>query len=433
MPARRQSQTLFFVLWLALSAPLTLSAAEDWQEITTTRLPSPVNPVIKPAITPTDENAAAPETDSEIISPREIAQINGAFGIEFDQPLDPGITRGLPDWQAPPPLPAGLVYTHPSSTFLMSAVQVQPVALPVLLAGAEHQYRSYVDFNNKPVWVVAQIRRDMPEVIAILTRKYGEPTLLDNAQRQFSDGENIIRVSQKEQTGTLEYIHISGMEAYLQQRNMSLRDKYTATPRSGLTPEEAQIMSFADQFAVISRQEGPAFGLSFGRRVNFRATPGEAVAFVPPRPLRGLGDGDYSIVVSPKLLPMIASLKIKGTAVALSSQKKLLDDALRVIFGRFLKHTSQHSVISVQGMSMSVLQRGGVLTLSVHDSAESRRVHNAERLQTHLIAEKAVADRTLQLAREAEAKALAVAELARLAELEARRLEMAARRAEQGF
>jgi uncharacterized protein YqfA (UPF0365 family) len=82
---------------------------------------------------------------------------------------------------------------------------------------------------------------------------------------------------------------------------------------------------------------------------------------------------------------------------------------------------------------MSVLQRGGVLTLSVHDSAESRRVHNAERLQTHLSAEKAVADRTLQLAREAEAKALAVAELARLAELEARRLEMAARRAEQGF
>ena len=429
------------VLALALSGPLLLFAAEDWQEITTTRLPSPVTPIVDSVATTSvttiveaeDVNATAAEAGLDEMALSSVAQINGAFGIVFDEPLDARIIKGLASWQAPPPLPAGQIYNHPGRAFSMSVVQVQPVELPELLSEAEHQYSSFVDFDNKPVWVIAQIIRDMPDVLAILTRKYGEPTLSDNTQWQFSDGKNIIRVNQDEQVGTLEYIHIAGLAAYLRLRNMSLRDKFTATPRPGLSPDESRILALADQVAIISSQQAPAFGLPFGRRVNFRATPGKPVAFIPPRPLQGLDDGHYTIVVSPKLLPMVASLTLTGSAAELAGQKQLLDEALLVVFGRFLKHSSQHSVISTQGLSMSVLLRGGVLTLSVHDATESRRVRNAERVQQHIVAENAATARKLQAALDAEAMALTAAENARLAELEAQRLQMEARRAEQGF
>lgn len=443
------------VLPLALCWPLLSFAEEDWQEITTTRLPPVVTPVdATPAATestglplvdagaetdaaqaPLDPDAtAAPDALDDTTLPGN-AMIIGAFGMAFDLPLDPQLIKGSPEWLAPPPLPAGQNYKLSIATkpFLISAVQVQPAVLPKLLAEAKHEYRCYVDFDDKPLWIVAQISRDMTQIVAILTRRYGEPTPLDNGQQQFGEGEKIIRVSQVDEAGTLEYIHVSGLAAYLEQRNMTLRDKFTAVPRPGLTPAEAQILALADQIAVISRKQDPAFGLPFGRRVNFRATPGEAVPFVPPRPLQGLGDGDYSIVVSPRLLPMVASLKIKGSEAILMNQKQLLDEALLVVFGRFLKHSSKHSVISVQGMSMSVLQRGDLLTLSVHDATESGRVHNAERVEKHVAAEQAATDRKLQAALDAEAKALVDAENARLAMLEAQRLERQARRAEEGF
>jgi hypothetical protein len=443
------------VLPLALCWPLLSFAEEDWQEITTTRLPPVVTPVEPtPAATeptglplvdagaktdaaqaPLDPDATtAPDLLDDTTLPGN-AQITGAFGIAFDLPLDRQLIKGPPEWLAPPPLPAGQIYKPSIATkpLLISAVQVQPAVLPTLLAEAKHEYRCYVDFDDKPLWIVAQISRDMTEIVAILTRRYGEPTPLDNGQQQFGESEKIIRVSQVDEAGTLEYIHVSGLAAYLEQRNMTLREKFTAVPRLGLNPEEAKILALADQIDVISRKEDPAFGLPFGRRVNFRATPGEAVPFVPPRPLLGLGDGDYSIVVSPRLMPMVASLKIKGSKAVLMNQKQLLDEALLVVFGRFLKHSSRHSVISVQGLSMSVLQRGDLLTLSVHDATESRRVRNAERVQQHLVAEQAAADRKLQAALDAEAKALVDAENARLAILQAQRLEREARRAEEGF
>jgi hypothetical protein len=431
---------------LALCLPLLSFAEENWQEITTARLPPVVTPVdATPAATePTDlplVDAAQAPLDADATTAPDVlddttlpgnALITGAFGMAFDLPLDPKLIQGPPEWLVPPPLPAGQIYKPSIATkpFLISAVQVQPAVLPKLLAKAKHAYRCYVDFDDKPLWIVAQISRDMTE---ILTRRYGEPTPLENGQQQFGESEKIIRVSQVDEAGTLEYIHVSGLAAYLEQRNMALRDKFTAVPRPGLTPDEAQILALAEQIAVISRQEDPAFGLPFGRRVNFRANPGEAVPFVPPRPLQGLADGDYSIVVSPKLLPMVASLKIKGSKALLMNQKQLLDEALLVVFGRFLKHSSRHSVISVQGLSMSVLQRGDLLTLSVHDATESRRVHNAERIQEHVVAEQAAADRKRQAALDAEAKALVDAENARLAILRAQRLEREARRAEEGF
>jgi hypothetical protein len=443
------------VLPLALCWPLLSFAEEDWQEITTSRLPSVVKPVdATPAATePTglplvdadaesdtaqaslDPDAAMASDVFEDTSLMGNALITGAFGMAFDLPLDPQLIQGSPKWLAPPPLPAGQIYkpSIANKPFLISAVQVQPAVLPTLLAEAKHEYRCYVDFDDKPFWIVAQINRDMTEIVAILTRRYGEPTALDNGQQQFGESEKIIRVSQVDEAGTLEYIHVSGLAAYLKQRNKTLRDKFTAVPRSGLTPDEVQILALTDQIAVISRKEDPAFGLPFGRRVNFRATPGEAVPFVPPRPLQGLGDGDYSIVVSPKLLPMVASLKIKGSKALLMNQKQLIDEALLVVFGRFLKHSSIHSVISVQGLSISVLQRGELLTLSVHDATESRRVHHAERIQEHLAAEKVAAARKRQAALDAEAKALMDAENARLAILQAQRLERDARRAEEGF
>jgi hypothetical protein len=434
---------------LALCLPLLSFAEENWQEITTARLPPVVTPVdATPAATePTDlplVDAAQAPLDADATTAPDVlddttlpgnALITGAFGMAFDLPLDPKLIQGPPEWLVPPPLPAGQIYKPSIATkpFLISAVQVQPAVLPKLLAKAKHAYRCYVDFDDKPLWIVAQISRDMTEIVAILTRRYGEPTPLENGQQQFGESEKIIRVSQVDEAGTLEYIHVSGLAAYLEQRNMALRDKFTAVPRPGLTPDEAQILALAEQIAVISRQEDPAFGLPFGRRVNFRANPGEAVPFVPPRPLQGLADGDYSIVVSPKLLPMVASLKIKGSKALLMNQKQLLDEALLVVFGRFLKHSSRHSVISVQGLSMSVLQRGDLLTLSVHDATESRRVHNAERIQEHVVAEQAAADRKRQAALDAEAKALVDAENARLAILRAQRLEREARRAEEGF
>jgi hypothetical protein len=440
---------------LALCWPLLSFAEEDWQEITTMRLPPVATPVdATPAATestglPLVDAGAETDTDQAPLDPDATttpdvlddttlpgnALITGAFGMAFDLPLDPQLILGPPEWLAPPPLPAGQIYKPSIATkpFLISAVQVQPAVLPKLLAEAKHEYRCYVDFDDKPLWIVAQISRDMTEIVAILTRRYGEPTPLDNGQQKFGESEKIIRVSQVDETGTLEYIHVSGLAAYLKQRNMTLRDKFTDVPRPGLTPDEAQILALAGQIAVISRKEDPAFGLPFGRRVNFRATPGEAVPFIPPRPLQGLGDGDYSIVVSPKLLPVVASLKIKGSKALLMNQKQLLDEALLVVFGRFLKHSNRHSVISVQGLSISVLQRGDLLTLSVHDATESRRVHDAERIQKHVAAEQAEADRKRQAALDAEAKALVEAENAQLAIRQAQRLEREARRAEEGF
>lgn len=421
------------------------AATEDWQELRAPRL-APVQPAAAEAKVATGipVGTAVPVADDALVTAAEDsvttayapveALIEGAFGITFGQVLEMSIVAGEPVWINAPTLPAGFSYAGEIKPLAMLAYAVAPPQLPVLLTAGAHTYECYVDATRQPFWVRAGIVGQMAEILAILTRKYGAPEVLADGRQRFDGGANFILASTVDNaTGTLDYVFAAGLKAYLGAHNKSLRHLHRDADRSQLTPGEQQVIGLADQFTRIRKKDKPAFGLPFSQRVGFRASPGEAVAFEPPLPIEGLGPGDYSVTVSSRLWPTSTSFSQVGSGAKLAETKALIDQALLLAFGGFLKQTSKHSVISLQGVSISVLIRDGRLTLSVHDSLEIARAlyeRKAAEKVVALAAAEAERQRQAAEAREEELRLAAVAlEEERLAEAERLRLlEM-----EQGF
>ncbi len=343
------------------------AAGEEWQEISgdQRRLKKPMVP--PPAIAPEDDIV-----ESGIYVAGE-GEITGAFGILFDEklPLDSIITDL--GWQNLSKLPAGLSYRGTVKPFNLPTCTIKPPAIPSVLRSKNVEYQVFLDFDDKPIWIVARMVPEIDKVILLLRRKYGEPVFQTETDMKFIKGSNQIRVSKQGSVGEINYLAFDSFNEYLEIRNRHLRKKYANPDRHLLNPEEMRIMVLTDEFMKLRQNLNRGFGINFDKRVGFLARPDQLVTFTPPEPMRGFEDGTYKIMVNPDLKPVSLRIEVEGTRPALTKQKWIVDHALDIAFGGFLKHTERHTVLSLQGNSISVLVRKDKLILSVIDSSENNK------------------------------------------------------------
>ena len=91
------------------------------------------------------------------------------------------------------------------------------------------------------------------------------------------------------------------------------------------------LVELAKQLETFRQGEGQAFGMTFGRRVGFRAEPDEFVSFTAPEPM-GFKTGDYKIMVSPDLMPIAVRYELLGKPEKLSQTKDKLELAMELAF-----------------------------------------------------------------------------------------------------
>ncbi|MCB1644193.1 MAG: hypothetical protein KDI36_02005 [Pseudomonadales bacterium] len=355
---------------LVLSAPFIAihTEAGEWEEIPETeyRIRAPVA-----------DKSTAQHLPPDVYQ-RGDGEITGAFGFEFGQLPDPAFITGRPGWIEPGELPEDFTYFGFEKPLKMNALQLVPPLVPVLFKGMTVSYRCFTDFHGYPVWIEAQTSHKLPDLVEILSRKYGKPTIQAPDILTFTDGTDLIRLDAGKGKTLLSYFDTEGLGNYLKARNLSLRRKYEGE-RGALTPSEQEILALADQLTNLRKNIDAGFGIPFKQRIHFRAKPDQYVPFDPPQPIKGLGAAVYKIMVSPDLIPIMIRMEIYGKEPYLQSRKVLLDQALDLAFGGFLKNSAMHTVVSLQGNSISVLIRGETLSLTLLDGYENKLANERSR------------------------------------------------------
>ncbi|MBV1877369.1 MAG: hypothetical protein KUG79_06980 [Pseudomonadales bacterium] len=298
--------------------------------------------------------------------------LTGAFGIDFDLPLKAQYIKKHLGWVKVKKLPSKLVYFGTVKPFDLKSYLISPPIIPPLLREQNVEYQVYVDFAEKPLWIIARYIPNMDKVIDILTRKYGALGDLTSRKILFALGNRQIHIDRGGSRGTLTYLDMANFKQYLTIRNLKIRRKYNELERKYLNPRERLIMDLADQMVALRQDMKHAMGITFGQRVGFRASPDQYSLYNPAKPFTGMGKGTYRIMVNPKLIPISVHFELTGNEADLLNSKQLLDHALEIAFGGFLKRTPKHSVLSLQGNSIAVLIRKGRMRLTVVDSAENK-------------------------------------------------------------
>jgi len=170
--------------------------------------------------------------------------------------------------------------------------------------------------------------------------------------------------------------------------------------------------------------------LPFGKRIGFRATPEEFVAFDDAIPLTGFNSGKYRIMVSPDLMPIALRYEFSGDDAKLEEIKQELEFAMELAFAGFIKQTPKHTVLTFKHQAYSLLIRNGKFQFTVHDREENAALNKRNKLARIAAAE---AEKARIIAAEEAEKARIIAaaeaekERKRLEELERQRAAIAAR------
>ena len=363
---------------LLLAAWASIVYAQEWEEIPATelRLKNEIPVEVKPE----------PEPEpSELQDPSFYQQgegtISGAFGILFGTPLESNIISSRPGWHQPPNLPSQFAYYGVVKPFTMEVFGLKPPNVPAVLRDKKASFKAYTNYRNHPIWISASVKGKLEKIVPLLTRKYGEPETdliegIDSGYTYYNDGINRIRVSSKNQV--IDYFDIPAFTDYMKQRNKSLRKKFLDEDRSRLTQYEQSLMRIADQIAMQGTSLGSAYGVEFGKRVSFLVKPDVPQSFDAPVKFSDLGKGTYSMVVSPDLQPISIRYEVPGSKLELGLYKGLIDHALKLNFGGFLKNSANHSVITVSGKSVSAMIRSGKFSLTFINTKEQKLLRARE-------------------------------------------------------
>lgn len=362
-----------------MTALMNVAIAQEWEKIPTTELrlkkETATNPIVEPA-------QSVPKTADPNFYEQGEGNISGAFGILFRAPLAPRFVKNRPGWLMPPKLPSQLSYFGIIKPFTMEAFILAPPIVPGVLKTKGITFTAYTNFEHHPIWVSASVKDKLDKIIPLLSRKYGDPEvdLIEGTAAgytYYSDGSNLIRVAAK--TETIDYFDIPAFSDYMEQRNKNLRKKFLSDDRTRLTQYEKSLMRIADQIANQGIGLESAYGIKFGDRISFLAKPDSPLPFDAPLRFSDLGKGNYSIVVSPDLQPISIRYEVAGSDMELSLYKGLVDHALKLNFGGFLKNSTNHSVITVSGRSVSAMVRSGKFSLTFIHAKEQRMMRNREK------------------------------------------------------
>jgi len=416
------TKLLSCLLLFVVSATLT---AADWKDVPKGKNRLKSAELQNPARTKDDPEATKPvEVASDDASKKQrqkeldlkdglytsgMGEISGAFGINFGEVLPKSVIVKNLGWKELTSLPNSLSFIVVDRVLDMPTVHIKPPAIPRLLANKNIAYRAFLGFENQPLWLQAKSIPNIKEVKAVLKRKYGEPDSELNQQLVFKRQGKVLYFSHKRSRGTLDYYDLASFQDYLDRRKVGLRSKYEEPTRLRLSETEIKVFTVADQLEVSRKLSGSIFGVEFNKRVGFLANPDEYVTLASAVPFKEYTGGTYKIMVSPDLMPIMLRYEISLSHSEVNKQKAIFDQALELVYGGFLKKTSKHTVITFQGISISVLIRSGKLSFTVLNNAENK-LYNT-RVKVKRIAE-----------REAEA-----ARLKALADIKQKKLDKIAR------
>jgi hypothetical protein len=396
---------LLLISWLLLAS--TTARAAEWQTLKEG----------SHRIEAKQEQAPEPEKPTSVPLPDDHyepgqGEIDGAFGLLFGQPLkEAQIIRPL-GWITPASLPDGLEYRGLVKPLTIEQVLVEPPLQPALLQQQSVSYRALVDFDRLPLLIATSAFSNPAPIIEIIQRKYGEPDEVDGHRSTYIRGDHKLHILSKHaDSASLVYEDLTSFRAYMTERNRSLKRKFRNREFGRLSPDEQDVVELAKQLETFREGDGQAFGLAFGRRVGFRAAPDEFVEFAAPQPMNALPGGDYTIMVSPDLMPIAIRFQKTGSEELLTETKQRIELAMELAFAGFLKQTPHHTVLSFNQHAYSLLIRNGVFNFTIHDRAENNARN--DRVKAAKVAA-------------AEARK----EQERLAELERQRQEIAARQKE---
>jgi len=369
-----------FLVVLLLVVFDQLVHAQEWQEIPDSAVRLEEASAVD---TPKKQITEVPDLEDPSFYKKGEGTISGAFGILFGVPLDKDVVLSHPGWIEPPERPSQFAYYGVVKPFTMDVYLLQPPNIPKLLQAKGTRFRAYTNYRNHPIWISVNVGDNLDKVIPLLSRKYGAPTTdfvegIDSGNSYYSDGQNMIRVSAKQ--AVIDYFDMFAFKDYMAQRNKSLRKKFLDSDRSRLTQYEQSLMRIADQIATQGTSFGSAFGIEFGKRVPFVAQPDSPRTFRAPVPFSDLGNGEHSITVSPDLHPISIRYEVEGSELELSLYKGLVDHALKLNFGGFLKNSANHTVISVGGRSVSAMIRAGKFSLTFIDAKGQRMMREREKI-----------------------------------------------------
>jgi hypothetical protein len=380
---------LLIVLLLTI---LTLSIqAEQWQEVPLgmQRLkPSPESKENSPPSTIPPAEDLEEDTPNKTIPPSAYldsslyplgeGEILGAFGISFTETLDNSLIISELGWRPVEKLPGGLKYKESDLALDFETFHIKPPSTPSLMSSKGITYTVTLDFDGKPLSIQAEGILNIKDIIPVLKRKYGEANTETTSQITFLRGNNALYIEVKRNRASLRYYNIAALGAYIKRREINLIEKYQSASRELITDTERRIFLLADQFLASRKTGGGSFGLSFQNRIGFLAKPDEYIALIGANALKGLTNGQYLVMVSPELMPITMRYEIKAPKSQLSHLKTILDHALLLTYGGFLKKTTHHSVIAFSGIAISVLIRSGKLSLSIVNSAENKLYNKRE-------------------------------------------------------
>lgn len=319
--------------------------------------------------------------------------IESAFGVDFGVPIPANqIARAL-GWLAPPRLPEKPKYAGLILPMTVEAMALAPPLQPSQLVQQKTRYTVWVDFDRHPIAVETSTFGNAASIIEIIARKYGDPDEAEGDHLIYRRGTQALHIYQQPNNQAfLRYEDLETFEAYMYERNLSLKRKFREDRTDRLSPIEKEIVDLARQLETFRRDHGAAFGLPFGKRVGFRAAPDEFVAFDAPKPLSNFDYGRYRVMVSPDLMPIAVRWEVEGDEALLSRTKQVLEFAMELAFAGFLKQTPKHTVLTFKQQAYSLLIRQGKFQFTVHDRQENADRNAREKL-ARLAAANAVEER----------------------------------------
>lgn len=336
--------------------------------------------------------------------------IDSAFGFVFGKPIsEQQIDRDL-GWQQPQDLPQKLRYLGIVKPFTVQQVTLIPPVQPPQLKRQAVTYRAFLNFDQQPIVIETSSFDEAPDVLKVIQRKYGAPDEIDGQHLVYRRGDRQLHVFQKGNSAFLRYEDLALYNAYMNERNRSLKRKFREDRIERLSPEEKRVVTLAYQLEAFRLDNGTAFGLPFGKRVSFRAEPDKFVRFDAPKPLEKFVPGQYKIMVSPDLMPIAVRYELTGEDALLAHTKEQIEHAMELAFAGFQKQTPHHTVVSLNHHAYSLLVRSGKFQFTIHDRQQNRaRVDREKQMKVDQ--------------REAEKERERIAELARQRQLIAARLK----------
>ncbi len=300
------------------------------------------------------------------------ARIDGAFGIRFGQPLEEAAISKVLGWIATV-LPDGWEYTG-LVPYKMDSYLARPTLLPTLLKGIDGQFLVRTNFEGHPIWISATLReltlKQQKEISDVLARMY----IAETSEGAFSDGTNSVQLSHQPNLTRLDYTDRSGLRKYLSRRNVSLDKKLKEPPGDwGVSVTEDQILRVARHFRKMRPKFLEAHGVPFQTPHADRPADQYSPISVPePVPMPWIDRVSYEMLASPEGMPINLRLTVTGTGPQLAYEKWLLEEALMLVFRGFLKRTEKHTVLLLEGNSVTVALRDNKMFVSVINGHQNR-------------------------------------------------------------